>query len=184
MNRRQTGFTVGTVLLVVVVLALSVAIGWFVWKQNDDAKTDKTTTTNAGEQLPVATFKPEASFSDEAKQEILSKVADPFIYYQEKILKIDMEYVSIKPTPNKMGPDDYQFILEYRDGAGSQTSGFSFGAYNQIGYWHPGLCDEGGCASYPEDFKQKYPLNYQAYLDCEAATEASDKEKMNLVCAP
>lgn len=184
MKRKSLRTKRQTVISVLIVLCVLGVVGWQIGKSHSDNPTYQATTTKADQQLPVVKFEPATAFSDSTKQEILSKVAEPFVYYQERILKFDLTDVNVTSSSNMMSPDDYQFALGYYNKGSWQEMGFLFGAHQQIGYWQPQLCNDGGCTSYDETFKQKYPLNYQAYLDCQTATKAGDKDSMNLVCNP
>jgi hypothetical protein len=172
MKENKKSFKLAAGILLVAAAVLIGFAGWNMWRPRDSA--DKT----------GISFENESSLDSKTKQEILTKVAEPFVYYHEEILDIDLKNVVIDVDANRMGPDDFRYKLTYHTGDDKQESGFLFGANNRIGYWLPGACDEGGCTPYPEDFKQEYPATYDAYAACETARNANDKDKMNEVCAP
>lgn len=187
MKKDQNGFGIVGVLLIVVLAGLMGFVGWRVYAMNTGSKQTESNASKSpatSNDSTVISFTPEASFSHGVKQEILTKVVNPFIYFHEESLKIKIRGVVVDPDPGTMGPDDYRYRLTYHYANSQERMGFLFGAKNRIGYWQPPLCDPGGCMPYPDDFKQKYPITYQAYQECQAATTASDKDKMNLVCAP
>lgn len=171
------------ILGVVVVVALIGLAGWYGWQQSQDSNkndvTSSSTATASSGKTTHITFTKDASLNDATKNEILQKVVDPMVVFYTTIIHQPLE--GIKVSANKpMSADDFRFKLEYDGG-----SGFLFGANQQIGYWLPTLCDEGGkCDTYPESFKKAFPATYEAYQACDNATKANNKDASNLACSP
>lgn len=188
MKTHQKGFGAVEVLFVILITGLLVSAGWFMWTKSRDASTVSTqsdvktqandqasedansdTAAGAGENAEVATFKNQVAFSSDLKQEILTKVAGPLVYYHNEIQNVDIRDVVIDTAP--AGPGEAKYTLSYyfvSDGPADQEYGFQFGENGVVGYWQPMLCDPGGCIAYSQALKEKYPDSYNAYLACGA----------------
>lgn len=192
MKKFQSGFTVIEVLVIVVILGLVGTVGWLVYdrQKNNQSPKASTSQTNKSEvkETPevksIITFEDEASFDSADKQKILSQVAEPLVLHHEKVLNIKLKEVVIKKSTNMVNSADARYVLSYvyEDNPDSNKFGFIFGYENQLGYWQPQLCDHGGCNEYPEALKNEFPDNYKAYVECNAASEAGDKDKANSLC--
>lgn len=150
------------------VLAIAGAIGfttWYVLDQRKQKQSDNGQTTTQSATAAPITFEPESDFSEQEKSEILTKIAEPFRFYQLEMLKADLVSITVAKSKDGSG---YKYSFGYKFASTSTDYGGLFGQNNKIGYWVPQLCDHGGCSDYPEEFREKYPENYQAYLRCEA----------------
>ncbi len=179
----QLGFSALESLLILIIIATISATGWFVWlsvqktnKTNNQAVVDSQSNTKSDTyKNGIVTFRHASQFSDAKRKEILAKVADPLIYYEKTDLKSDLTEVVIdlgKGPDNKTFSAKYGYSLSEVHPSGSkfgQGIGYVLGENGKIDYWVPQLCDDGGCVQYPADFKQKYPANYQAYIDSQSA---------------
>ena len=192
-NKNESGFSAIEILIVVVVLGLMVAVGWLVWDRQKSESNDKSTTSQTEKVVqkddsPVVSassnkikFESEESFDSIEKQKIVSQFAEPLLFYHEEVLKIKLKEVVIKKNTEKANDSDGRYVLSYpyeKDPTNNNFS-FVFGNNNKLEYWQPLLCDDGGCDEYPTSLKNKFPKNYDAYVECKAANNASDKEKAN-----
>lgn len=116
----------------------------------------------------LVTFRNANHFSSELRSEIRSKITDPIVYFETKVHKASgFKGVIIDlglEDDNKTRSDKHGYMLEYVYEDPDVTGiGFVFGEEGKISYWTPQLCDDGGCSPYPDDFKKKYPQNFEAY---------------------
>lgn len=195
MKTNEKGFSVFEIIIVIVIVGLVGTVGWLVKEKQEMPKTanEITAKTELAEQKADNTEKPvliskikfenETSFDLTEKQKILSRIAEPLLFYHEEVLKIELKEVLIKKSTNMMSSIDARYTLNYphKNDPASSKLGFIFGRNNKIEYWQPQLCDHGGCIEYPTALKNKFPDSYNAYLACKAASDAGDKEKANSI---
>lgn len=183
MQRMNQGFSVAIVLVALVVIAGVVGVGYSFLHSDNKGSSRSSAVQSSAPPTSLVTFKHPQSFDPRTKQQIMDQIVNPLITDQEQVLHLKLQYVTVDVDKNAMGAEDDRFLLGYRTADAPSESGFVFGANHHIGYYQPVICDEGGCMSYPELLKQKFPANYQNYLACQSANNAGDKEQANIVCA-
>jgi hypothetical protein len=171
-SKHQSGFAhVGLLLLVATVIAAIGGSGYYVYHKNHQKKPSTIQSqTNVSDEYKegVITIKQVSKIGEASKQAMLAKVIRPFVDYQDNELKLPVTnvVVTISKNPTTGQPDSkFGYDLSYNQKGSSIVLGFTFGDSGKIDYWIPQLCDDGGCRPYPDSFKNKYPQNYQAYLN-------------------
>lgn|GEM_PF-3360922 len=129
---------------------------------------------NSGDTVVIGnvTFKNASNFSEALRNEIITKVTDPLNYFHTEIVKI----IAIKSiTVNTFNDEVYAYEISYKGLNSKNSGGFLFGERDEpIGYWYPQVCDDTvHCPSYLQEFKKKFPKNYEEYQKCETQSRCS-----------
>jgi len=174
----QKGFGIVELLLVFVLVGLVGGIGFYVFnqsKKNDETAQPSSSTNSNIEYASTVSFVPPNTFSEDETKEISEKIVDPYVYFSKESLKLDDVTVVIERSKRMIDENDFQYSFSSKVG-GKSLESFLFGRDKKIEYWAPRLCDDGGCQEYPDDFKTKFPKNYEAYVRCN--DEGASKEDL------
>lgn len=173
MKKTIKGFAVIEVLLFLVFTGALAFGGYYIIK-HQPPKVEPTAVGDPNETTTYTTSVADASvtfyhpsyFNQTQRQEILVNVVEPFAYYQKEILNIApvgavaVDVVNLKNGSNDDTGPNYSLAYS-RPGA---NAGLVVGGNDRQDYWVPTLCTN-TCIIYPAPFKDKFPKNYQAYLD-------------------
>jgi hypothetical protein len=179
-RRLQSGFAIIEVLVVILILTGIGFTSWYVWhyRQTTDQPAAVTATlpleaNTDTYKTGIITFRHASQFSPSLRSEIMTKIVNPFIYYNTKDVESGLTGVVIDlglAPDNTTRSAKYGYIFNDLY-PGSNNQGFIFGEEGAIDYWIPPLCDDGGCKPYPQDFKAKFPATYQAYVAVQKVTK-------------
>ena len=96
------------------------------------------------------------------RNEIITKITDPLNYFHSEIVKV----TAVKSITVSSSDDEvYAYKVEYEGTDGINNGGYLFGIRGEpMEYWYPLVCDDTiNCPSYLQEFKKKFPKNYEEY---------------------
>jgi len=165
MRKNEVGFGAVPLLLVAVVLCVMAGAGYLLWRK------DSGTVRTANSESAVKATQPQdykegvitikaGAIAD--RDEILNKVARPLRDWHVE-MKQEVGSIVVDKASDQKSAEDFRYSLSYTQTGVGSNLGFLFGDNHTIDYWLPQLCDDGGCMTYPDSFKAKYPETYAAY---------------------